>query len=949
MFKKLLIPLLLISYSLFAQIKNIPNNNSIFTIESNNSINSVINLNGTSGSEPSDTWPELMLSSYLDINSHITYTQTEQDSILARLSKPHIVNYFGPDSVNKTICDFFLYFKRVPGLVITRTSTKTGKLLDWDYGYGIYSQVNLPPQNTTGVITVTSEDSFNGCTQFNISNNSFFGPLPNLSYFATDVLTTFYLDFNSFEITWPDVFGGNIRTIYWAANTATTMPAFSNASSIELIRGYNCGITNYQSNIFNPSKLRQIYMYGNNMDADEIMQLFTDLDNMVGTISQNLTVRIEGTNMGCIPDGYSNSTLVSIGAKYTAAGYTFTPTIQTGCAEAEVKQMIFDTIGYDNPTDALALYWDSTGITDTDIQTHLTWWADSIYNRGYWNLFNVIYPYQGSSEEEHSFNLKDVNAYKIDFGGTTTHSSTGVLGSWSGYANTGYQADSLQPYNFSLSTYSRTDFYNGSIDYDAGVKAADGDKLNVSFSSPVSGQQSVYSTALGKTMSHPFNNTQGLITITTDTNNTSVYIDGMKSFADEYVYDSLPDEDIYFMAENNYGSVYNQALREISFSTIGKHFTDEQKYHIDRLTLAYLDSINRKIEIPTRYIGRETSNFPISITTPTKTYSPSTSRIGAITAFDTLKIGALICYNSRSYVPSQFGIEPYSPYVITLDDIDFGPMFERIDSFPIDYVGLTVFEAFGFGLDTIDIPFPKRLIDKFEGFTKYDAESNPMMDQDIISEFVDTCQSHGKKAYLYVNPMRNLNLQPYSAFAHVAWDSMDCVVYDNWLAAYLQDLQTKYDPDGFWIDGWASERISNDGKRTVNDVQYIYNAIKEVDSTDIVIWNHLSDTGFVRFPYDVGSTEELAFSDTDANVADTNRHHLSTRYFQPQEFIMSPSEGAVWYAQDDEGVTVRLLSEVQDFYDRADAVGASFNMAIIPGRNGIVQEDQWEIWRNMSW
>lgn len=147
---------------------------------------------GFGGSE--ETWAEKMLDSYMEINDHITFTQAQQDSILERLSEDYITTTFA----DKDTCDFFLYFQNsnTSTNLTTRTNTKTGATLRWNYGAGnVYNQNNLPAQINNGVITVTSEDGFGSWTVFNISTNTFSGTLPSLEYLT--LMTTCNIYTNS--------------------------------------------------------------------------------------------------------------------------------------------------------------------------------------------------------------------------------------------------------------------------------------------------------------------------------------------------------------------------------------------------------------------------------------------------------------------------------------------------------------------------------------------------------------------------------------------------------------------------------------------------------------------------------------------------------------------------------------------------------------------------------
>ena len=137
-------------------------------------------------------FPERMLTSYLEINSGITYTQVEQDTILSRLSEDYIVETFGVDGLDKQVCDFFLFLETSNSTTVTRPNTKTGSTLRWNLGGGIYSQNDLPAQNTNGYITVTSTDGFENWARLDLVGNNFIGYVPSLINFKNiDILFLF--------------------------------------------------------------------------------------------------------------------------------------------------------------------------------------------------------------------------------------------------------------------------------------------------------------------------------------------------------------------------------------------------------------------------------------------------------------------------------------------------------------------------------------------------------------------------------------------------------------------------------------------------------------------------------------------------------------------------------------------------------------------------------------
>ena len=131
------------------------------------------------------TWPHDMMNSYVAINSHITFTQAQKDTIQGRLSETYIVNTFGPAGLNKSVCDFILFFwnSNTTTALSAKTETKTGATLRWRYPT-VYSQNNLPGNITNGLISVSSTDGFSTWSVVDLHGNTFTGSLPSFQYFT---------------------------------------------------------------------------------------------------------------------------------------------------------------------------------------------------------------------------------------------------------------------------------------------------------------------------------------------------------------------------------------------------------------------------------------------------------------------------------------------------------------------------------------------------------------------------------------------------------------------------------------------------------------------------------------------------------------------------------------------------------------------------------------------
>jgi len=103
----------------------------------------------------------------------------------------------------------------------------------------------------------------------------------------------------------------------------------------------------------------------------------------------------------------------------------------------------------------------AAGITDTTQKSAINTLVVSLKGYGIWAKSKAIYPFVGGTATTHKYNLKDPRdldaAFRLQFFGGWTHSSTGALPNGSSYADTFLNAlSSLTNNNYHLGHYSRT-------------------------------------------------------------------------------------------------------------------------------------------------------------------------------------------------------------------------------------------------------------------------------------------------------------------------------------------------------------------------------------------------------------------------------------------------------------------------------------------------------------
>ena len=339
------------------------------------------------------SWSEQMLNSYVSrVGAYgYTFTSGQKALILERLQETYVVSTFGPSGQNKTICDFFYFLENsnTSTALVTRTNTKSGATLRWNYGAGnIYTQNNLPAQINNGVITFTSTDGFAGLTRFDINTNTFINnniPIQLLTniqiiwLYANSNLVTYINNANELPSTLTDIrsYTSNltmsINNWIWPANLVYVYLSASavgnnitgnvgtitfNTAAIQLLEiiasttihpitgilpnfGINNTATNTTTLAFNNQSLTAsdvtnwrkglstLNLSNNlfNIAALDAMLLSMDNYYSVNTMSQNATITLTGVRMGSPTGGNSNTNLIHLVALATAAGKTWLITV----------------------------------------------------------------------------------------------------------------------------------------------------------------------------------------------------------------------------------------------------------------------------------------------------------------------------------------------------------------------------------------------------------------------------------------------------------------------------------------------------------------------------------------------------------------------------------------------------------------------------------------------
>ena len=193
-------------------------------------------------------------------------------------------NTFGPSGLNKTTADW-IGIMVTSSATIVRTNTKTGATLKWNLDGAIITQNNLPAYTkgaNAGIITFTSIDGFSGVTTVDCS-------ACNLTHLS-----------GLYGVT-------NLVSLYCNSNQLT---------SITNIGTKNISTDREDLNKYSTAMVDSRLAYYNTMFA-------------TNPPIKNLTLNLSGATMGIPTGAGSNTDLLGILAKFTAAGFTATIIVRT--------------------------------------------------------------------------------------------------------------------------------------------------------------------------------------------------------------------------------------------------------------------------------------------------------------------------------------------------------------------------------------------------------------------------------------------------------------------------------------------------------------------------------------------------------------------------------------------------------------------------------------------
>ena len=256
------------------------------------------------------------------------------------------------------------------------------------------------------------------------------------------------------------------------------------------------------------------------------------------------------------------------------------------------------TVRYDSDAQA---FFDAAGITDGTEQIAVNNLVLDFKNDGLWSKMGAIYPFVGGTATTHKYNLKDPRdldaAFRLDFNGGWTHSSTGATPNGStGYADTHFKE--LTQNDTSFGVYSRTQIAAGSgviIGYRFNA-SAHGSHIFPRFSGDLYKSRCQDDEAAGNDVSGQ-TNTQGFyfLSRTSSTTYNAVFDTTQNSITKTSVSGGINSYSHYLAARNNQGTAGNFNSCEQAFAFCGDGLTSGEQTSLYNAVQAFQTTLGREV------------------------------------------------------------------------------------------------------------------------------------------------------------------------------------------------------------------------------------------------------------------------------------------------------------------------------------------------------------------
>jgi hypothetical protein len=242
----------------------------------------------------------------------------------------------------------------------------------------------------------------------------------------------------------------------------------------------------------------------------------------------------------------------------------------------------------------------AASITDSTQQSAINTLVTDLKGYGIWNKMKAIYPFVGGSASSHKWNLKDPRdldaAYRLQFYGGWTHSSTGALPNGStGYADTKMNLNTVLPSSPTyLAYYSRT-LQNANVGEMGALDSAtsSANSFYLSYGGTLQGYNSFSKSV---SVSGISNQTQGYFALNAYSLSLKVFKNsaqiGTTTILTSY---NTTNYNVYLAAANHTGTTSYYSSKEVAFSSIGEGLGDAEAANFYTAVQSFQTTLSRQV------------------------------------------------------------------------------------------------------------------------------------------------------------------------------------------------------------------------------------------------------------------------------------------------------------------------------------------------------------------
>ncbi|RZK12918.1 MAG: hypothetical protein EOO46_01400 [Flavobacterium sp.] len=254
---------------------------------------------------------------------------------------------------------------------------------------------------------------------------------------------------------------------------------------------------------------------------------------------------------------------------------------------------------YYNPYEVSSqAFFAATGISDDSVKNAVNQLVIDLKTNSLWAKGKLINPIAGGSAATHKFNLKDPQdtdaAYRLNFLGTITHSSNGMLPNGStGYANTFLNPNTVFPSTglMSIGIYSRTNTLGNKDDIGATSSSSYtriSPNKGYNFYGQVNSTNCCAETTASSDLSAGwyFASRSGATASFIQKNNTRTLFTPSRT---------VTNNNLFVMANNNLGTAGSFSDRQLAFVWVGDALTATEASSLYTIIQTYQTSLGRNV------------------------------------------------------------------------------------------------------------------------------------------------------------------------------------------------------------------------------------------------------------------------------------------------------------------------------------------------------------------